>query len=70
MSAYVNLGDRFEWARKVAFLKRARVSLSIANIFDSKRRVKDGSGLTPYNYQLDYLDPVGRSLTLQVKARL
>ena len=69
VSAYVNLGDRFEWARKVPFFKRARIALLITNIFDGERRVIDGSGQTPYNYQSGYLDPVGRSISLQLRSR-
>lgn len=47
------------------FLKNSRVRLSVDNLFDAQRRITDGSGVVPLNYQPGYIDPLGRYIELQ-----
>ena len=61
---FVNLGPQF---RDSALAKGARVSLAVANVFDSKQRVRDSSGATPLRYQPFLLDPLGRAVTLSLR---
>lgn len=51
-------------ARNYRWLRGARATLSIDNLFDSRQQVRDGTGVTPISYQPDLLDPVGRSVKL------
>ncbi|MFZ3004814.1 MAG: TonB-dependent receptor, partial [Phenylobacterium sp.] len=51
-------------ARDYRWLRGARATLSIDNLFDSRQQVRDGTGVTPVSYQPDLLDPVGRSVKL------
>ncbi|MEN3746273.1 hypothetical protein TPR58_03770 [Sphingomonas sp. HF-S3] len=64
LGAYVGLGqvlkDR-KWARKL------RLGLDIDNATDARQRVTDGNGLTPNRFQRDYLEPVGRTVTLSLR---
>ncbi|MCC2602626.1 TonB-dependent receptor plug domain-containing protein [Sphingopyxis yananensis] len=46
------------------FLKNSRMRFSFNNIFDAQRKVTDGSGLVPLNYQPGYIDPLGRYVEL------
>jgi hypothetical protein len=63
---FADLGlQRF--ARGSRFLRGARVSLSIDNLFDARQRVRDRLGATPLSYQPGYLDPLGRSVRLSVR---
>jgi hypothetical protein len=55
---------RLEWARG------ARLSLSVANLFNEKQKVRDASGRTPLIYQRDYLDPLGRTVTVSLRKLL
>ncbi|TCM22410.1 outer membrane receptor protein involved in Fe transport [Novosphingobium sp. PhB165] len=59
-----NLQNRF---RGKAWARGTRVSLSIENLFDQRQRVTDATGATPYAYQKDYLDPMGRTVLLSVR---
>jgi hypothetical protein len=43
------------------WVKGARVSLSVSNIFDQKVSVRDAAGVTPLNFQPAYVDPLGRT---------
>lgn len=61
---FVNLGPQFP---ESVLAKGARVSLAVANLFDSKQRVRDSSGSTPLRYQPFLLDPLGRALTLSLR---
>lgn len=47
------------------FLKGSRLRLSIDNIFDAQRKVTDGSGAVPLNYQPGFTDPLGRYVELE-----
>ena len=51
-------------AREYPWLRGARATLSVDNLFDSRQAVRDGTGATPISYQPDLLDPVGRSVKL------
>ena len=44
-----------------------RVTLGVDNIFDSRQRVRDATGMTPVSYQPDYLDPLGRTVRVSVR---
>ena len=64
LRGFVNLGPKFPDS---GLAKGARVSLSIANLLDSKQRVTDGSNATPLRYQPFLLDPLGRTVTLSLR---
>lgn len=51
-------------ARDYPWLRGARATLSVDNLFDTRQEVRDGTGVTPISYQPDLLDPVGRSVKL------
>lgn len=48
----------------VPFLSNSRLSLSVNNLFDAQRKITDGSGQVPLNYQPGYIDPLGRYVEL------
>ncbi|MDZ3833513.1 MAG: ABC transporter ATP-binding protein [Sphingopyxis sp.] len=47
------------------FLKGSRLRLSVDNLFDAQRRITDGNGVVPLNYQPGYIDPLGRYIELE-----
>ncbi|MFN3515234.1 MAG: hypothetical protein ACK41C_19480 [Phenylobacterium sp.] len=49
------------WARG------ARMTLSVANLFDERQGVADESGRTPLVYQPAYRDPIGRTVQLELR---
>jgi hypothetical protein len=64
---FANLAQRREWVRAVPFLRGSRVSLNINNVFDTRVDVRDVFGETPLSYQPNYLDPLGRSVTISLR---
>lgn len=52
------------WARDYPFLRGARVSLVIGNLFNERQSVTVRDGTVPVIYQPDLLDPQGRTLRL------
>jgi outer membrane cobalamin receptor len=58
---------RQRWARDYPWLRGARATLSIDNIFDARQEVRTSDGVTPITYQPDLLDPVGRTVRLTVR---
>ena len=61
---FANLQNRFP---RKGWAHGTRVSFSVSNIFDARQQVTDSTGATPYAYQPDILDPMGRTLLFSVR---
>ena len=64
---FANLGQMPSLVRSHPFLRGARVSIGIDNIFNTRREVTDANGGTPLRYQPGYLDPLGRSISISFR---
>nr|MDQ4088272.1 TonB-dependent receptor [Pseudomonadota bacterium] len=64
---FADLNQQRSLLRRYPFLRGARVSLAIENLFDSRLQVRDASGVTPFSYQPDYLNPIGRSVRMTLR---
>ena len=62
-----NLGQQRTMTQRFPWLRGARASLNVTNLFDSRIRVRDATGATPLIYQSAYLDPTGRAVTLSLR---
>ncbi|QBX38446.1 TonB-dependent receptor [Brevundimonas sp. S30B] len=67
LSLFANLADQFGGVNAPAWLKGARATLGITNLFDDRQRVRDAAGSTPISYQPAYLDPIGRVVSLGLR---
>ena len=58
-----------DWGSPVAYpwMRGARVSLSVENLFDERLDVRDATGAVPISYQPDLLDPQGRVVQLSFR---
>jgi hypothetical protein len=64
MGGYIGLGrllKRERWAQ------RLRLGLDVSNVTDAHQRVLDGNGAVPNRFQPDYLDPIGRTVTMTLR---
>ena len=64
---FANLGQVQGLERKIPFLRGARVSFNIDNIFNQRRDVTDATGATPLRNQPGYLDPLGRTVSVSFR---
>ncbi|MBW3558421.1 MAG: TonB-dependent receptor [Proteobacteria bacterium] len=64
---FADLGQREALVRERPWLRGARISLALNNLFDQRVDVRDSGGLVPISYQPDLLDPIGRSVRLSVR---
>lgn len=64
---FANLGQMPMLVKDMPFLRGARVSIGIDNIFNQRREVTDATGMTPLRYQPGYLDPLGRSVSISIR---
>jgi outer membrane receptor protein involved in Fe transport len=64
---FADLGAQRDLVREFRFLRGARVSLIIDNLFDSRVDVRDASGETPLNYQPFLVDPLGRTVRISLR---
>ncbi|MFL6858621.1 MAG: TonB-dependent receptor [Allosphingosinicella sp.] len=66
LNFFVNPQDRLNGGSS-KWLKGVQIGVSIVNLLDTRPVVRDESGLTPFNYQAPYLDPIGRSIHLSLR---
>lgn len=64
---FADLGQRLDLVKKHPWLRGARISIGVDNVFNSRQRVTDATGATPVGFQPDYLDPLGRTVKLTVR---
>lgn len=64
---FANLGQQQSLVAKAPWLKGARISIGIDNLFDSRQDVRDRLGNVPIGYQADLLDPVGRRIEISFR---
>lgn len=67
LNLFVDLGAQTSWVEKYPWLKGARLQFGVRNLFDSRTEVTSSSGDTPLNYQPDYLDPEGRTVSISLR---
>lgn len=67
LNLFADLSSRENWVSRYPWLKGARVSVGVENIFDQRLEVRDGLGNTPLSYQPDYLDPLGRTFRISLR---
>ena len=53
-----------------AWTRHFGLKLSVENLFDGHQRVRAADGTTPYRFQPDLLDPVGRTVSLTLRKGL
>lgn len=61
---FADLSARRDWVRRYPWMRGARVTLAVENLFDEVQDVRDASGQTPIGYQPAYLDAAGRTVTI------
>ncbi|QXQ08616.1 TonB-dependent receptor [Sphingosinicellaceae bacterium] len=64
---FTDLGQVPGLARKHPWLRGARVTFAVENLFDARTKVVDGTGAVPIRYEPDRLDPLGRTVRLTVR---
>jgi hypothetical protein len=64
---FADLGAQRSLVRRVPFLPRLPISLSVDNLLDQRIDVRDRAGATPLGYQPDLLDPLGRSVRISFR---
>ncbi|SFP86323.1 TonB dependent receptor [Sphingomonas rubra] len=67
---FADFGGRIDWVRAHPWLRGARVTIGIDNLFNRRQRVTDATGTTPISYQPAYLDALGRSVRLSIRKLL
>ncbi len=67
LSLFANLADRFGGSAAPGWLKGMRATIGITNLFDTRPHVRDRAGMTPLSYQPVYLDPLGRTIGVNLR---
>ena len=65
---FMNL-EQQQWlaGENPGFLKGARLSLRVDNLFDAQQRVTDETGTVPLSYQPWLVDPLGRTFEIEFR---
>jgi iron complex outermembrane receptor protein len=64
---FAELGQQRSLVQRVPFFRGSRVSLSINNLLNDRIDVRDETGATPFSYQPEFLDPLGRSIRISFR---
>lgn len=64
MSAYVSV---HHFLKHLPWTSHTQLRLEISNLTDAHPRVRDANGNTPNRYQRDYIEPVGRVVSLSLR---
>jgi hypothetical protein len=64
---FADLGQQRSLVQRYGWLRGARVTLAVNNLFDVRQDVRDETGVVPISFQPDLLDPVGRSVRISVR---
>lgn len=64
---FADLGQRLDLVKAHPWVRGMRLSLNINNLFDSHQRVTDQTGAVPLSYQAGYVDPLGRTISFQIR---
>lgn len=67
LNLFANLAERFGGSSAPGWLKGMRATIGVTNLFNTRLQVRDQAGTTPLSYQPDYLDPLGRVLSLSLR---
>jgi hypothetical protein len=65
LRVFANMGE--VTGKNEGLWKDLRISLVADNVFDAQRRVRDGSGITPVNYNAFVIDPLGLYLGIDLR---
>jgi hypothetical protein len=65
LRVFMDFNQKPKLLEKMPFLKGSRLRLAVDNIFDAQRKITDGNGAVPLNYQPGYIDPLGRYIELE-----
>jgi len=61
---FMNFQQQPKLVEKVPFLRGARLTVGVNNLFDARQKVTDATGATPYAYQAAFLDRTGRTVSI------
>jgi outer membrane receptor protein involved in Fe transport len=64
---FVDFNQQESLVKDVPLLKNTRLTFSIDNVFDARQRVTDSNGDVPLRYQPYLIDPVGRSIGIELR---
>lgn len=64
---FMNVGQQAQFVERFPFMRNVRVRLAIDNILNDRQQVRDQNGQTPLRYQLAYLNPVGRTISFEIR---
>lgn len=67
LNLFMDAGQRPKLVEQYPWLKGARISLGIDNLFDTRTEVTSSTGRVPLNYQPDFLDPQGRVIRINLR---
>jgi len=67
LNLFANLSEAIGAKQPPQWLKGARVSLGVTNLFNTRPKVRGAAGAVPLSYQPAYLDPLGRIFSFSLR---
>jgi len=67
LNVFIDFNSRTSWVERYPWLKGARLNFGVQNLFDTRPEATSSNGDLPLNYEADYLDPLGRVVSLSFR---
>lgn len=67
LRAFADLNQQASLIEDVPLLRNTRVSVGLNNVFDTRQTVTDSNGVVPLRYQPFLIDPIGRSVNVELR---
>ena len=67
LRAFANLGDNLDNVVKHPWMRGASIQFRVANLFNSRQKVRDATGAVPFSYQPDLINPLGRTISISFR---
>lgn len=67
LNLFANLAEHFGGSDAPGWLKGARTTIGVTNLFNTRPQVRDRAGATPLSYQPAYLGPLRRVLSFGLR---
>ena len=67
LRAFANLGENIDNVVRHPWMRGASIRVQVSNVFNARQKVRDAAGAVPFSYQPDFINPLGRTISISIR---
>ena len=67
LRAFANLGENIDNVLRHPWMRGASIRVQVSNVFNARQKVRDAAGAVPFSYQPDFINPLGRTVSISIR---